>query len=483
MARVLFALLPWSYEGMRPRFMCEPSPLVRRLTGDSGAWVGTSPPTGLQYLSSVLKAEGHETRLLDGYFHPLDDFVRAIEAWRPDVLAVQLHAKNWARDRESISVLKARFPRLAVVVGGAHARLAAGRVLSECPGVDAAVPGEGEPLVGELVRRVEAAEPLAGMRGVVARGPDGEAVDGGPLAGVRDLDSLPFPDYSIIDVGDYIPTQNRFHLLPSASVVDSRGCAYSCVFCDSTKDLRWRSPENVVDELRWLYDRHGVRDVMFFSNVFTVPRDNARAICEAIIRSGLRLVWHANVRANAVDRDILRLMREAGCRTVYLGLESGSQRLLDSVGKGITLEQVRASVGMAREAGLEVLGFFMLGFPGETATDVAETVRFACSLDLDYANFTPLTYYHPTSGFEGLEGGPSLVQGELTDERRRELGILAGDELNRLERRALRAFFMRPRYVLSRLARTRDRCDLKKDLTGLACLVRSLYMRGDRVIR
>lgn len=155
---------------------------------------------------------------------------------------------------------------------------------------------------------------------------------------------------------------------------------------------------------------------------------------------------------------------------------------MDEIGKGITLDQVREAVGHASEAGLEVLGFFMIGFPGETEEDVAETVRFAKTLDLDYANFTPLSFYHATDEFEGLEGGPSLVLGELTDVRRDELGIMTGEELNRLERRSLRSFFMRPEYVLHRITRIRDLCDVKKNVTGLSCLINSFLMKGERDI-
>lgn len=480
-ARVLFASLPWDYDGMRPAFQYTPNSLVQWLTGDSGTWVGISPPLGLMYLSSVLRLDRVETRFLDGFTYSLEDFVRVIEQWRPDVLAIQLHAKNWIRDRTSITRLRERFPHLTIVAGGAHARRMGARLLVECPALDVVIPGEGELLITELVRRAATREPLAGMRGIIARTADGP-VDGGVLPGVRDLDTLPFPDYSLIDLADYIPTQNRFHLLPCSSVIDSRGCAFNCTFCDSAKDFRWRSPENIVEELRWLREQYGVRDIMFFSNVFTVPRNNAQAICEAMIDAKLDMVWHANVRANVVDRDILRLMREAGCRTVYFGIESGSQSVLDDVGKGITLDQVREAVGHASGAGLEVLGFFMIGFPGETAEDVAETVRFAKTLDLDYANFTPLSFYHATDEFEGLEDGPSLVLGELTDERRNELDIMTGEDLNRLERRSLRSFFMRPEYVLHRITRTRDLCDVKKNVTGLSCLINSFLMKGERDI-
>jgi len=207
---------------------------------------------------------------------------------------------------------------------------------------------------------------------------------------IKDLDSIPFPDRDLVDLKSYRYLINGDL---ATTLITSRGCPYGCAFCANNawgKTLRLRSPQNIIDELRILIDKYDYRTFMFFDDTMTVHRKRMEILCEMLKK--LNITYRCFIRADTVDKDILAKMKESGCVEVGMGMESGSQRILNIVNKGQTVVQNMRAVKWCKEVGLSIKGFFVVGFPGEDAESVRETIDFIGKSrvdDLDITMFTP----------------------------------------------------------------------------------------------
>jgi radical SAM superfamily enzyme YgiQ (UPF0313 family) len=223
-----------------------------------------------------------------------------------------------------------------------------------------------------------------------------------------------------------------------------------------------RSPENIVEEVRHCMRAYGMRDFLLWSDVFNFDDLWVRRLCEAILASGLRFAWASNMRADKINRETLGLMKRAGCSLISLGIESGSQEILDRAGKRITIGQIEGAVRLIREAGLASFAYFMAGLPWETRETAAETMRLSRDLGADFANFFVAAPFPGTAYFEYAVG-----HGLFEDRDPADAGIFAGaygaavvkshylsrPEIDGLYRQTVRSFYLRPGYVLRRLSR------------------------------
>lgn len=278
------------------------------------------------------------------------------------------------------------------------------------------------------------------------------------------------PDREQLDVRAYRPSPPSYRRLPFAAVFGSRGCPGRCTFCHTDGWVRLRSAQRIVEEIEGLQRAYGIREVLFYDDNFTLRRERVLALCELLERRKLELSWAANARVDRVDPEMLAAMKRAGCWRLLLGIESGSQRILDRVQKGITKEQVSDAVAMIRAAGIQTYGMFILGFPSETYAEALETIAFMKSLDLDFMNVAALTPFPGAQihaevadepGFKGFARmnmyDISYVPATLTE-----------CELDDLLRRSMREFYRRAPYILGR------------NIRGVPDLVR--YVRGAAII-
>ena len=363
------------------------------------------PPLGVAYLASVMRREGADVSVFDCTWlkRPLAAFVRHLHETRYDLIGVSALTSMLREVAQIARVAKQVNPDSLVLVGGPHATVEPESTLS-LPGVDAVAIGEAEHAAGELVRRGLQPEGVPGVwyraEGEVVRGPEPQLVD--------DLDALPFPAWDLLDMRRYVSLW--YHLdavrygLHGTSIIASRGCPFRCAYCQPTLQrlfgprVRRRSPQNLLAEMIELRDRFRIDGLMWLDDTFLTSAAWMRDFCSHALEAKTGLIWGANVRADLVDEDTLALMKEAGLRIIHLGIESASQRVLDEVyQKGITLEQVREAVAMAKRLGLFVRGYFMLGAPTETLDEAEATIRLANTLDLDDVTFsitTPLPHTH-----------------------------------------------------------------------------------------
>jgi anaerobic magnesium-protoporphyrin IX monomethyl ester cyclase len=290
-----------------------------------------------------------------------------------------------------------------------------------------------------------------------------------------DLDKLPFPAWELVDLSRYRPAPNDYFRRPHASFIGSRGCPNTCVFCPSDSHVRFRSVPNMLEEINWLIRYHGVKDLIFWDESILISPERTRKLCEEIMRRKIDLTWTANARVDQVEPKILKLMKRAGCRQLLFGLESGVPKNLETLGKGFTVEQARAAVKTANEAGILALGMFIFGIPGETVDEAKQTIAFARSLNLSHASFVYFTPYPGTALNEKLRkspGGsilpdapydmkaPSYVPDGMTRE-----GLIA------LQTLAFKRFYLRPREIFKQLKANINRYKIRDGIQGLLTLL------------
>jgi len=351
-----------------------------------------APPLGVTYVAAAFEAAGAEVRIFDyivSRYTP--EKLRAqIDAFRPDVLCGSSVTLNFPGAAEIVCEAKRYRPSLITLMGGPHVSFSAERTLNDYPGIDLIVAGEGERTIAELMTERLNPEKWGEIRGLVFRR-DGRVVINEPQPFIDDLDTLPLPARHLLAL-------SRYQALGySISIITSRGCPYSCIFCQGRrmvgKKIRLRNPSLVVDEIEEILS-YGIDRINVADDLFVSSRGKVKEVCDEIIRRGLRFGWSAFARVNTVDLETLKLMREAGCDSVSFGVETGNPEILKLIRKGISLDQVRYAVSLCREAGIIAHTSFIVGLPGETSETLRETAEFAAGLGSLYG-------YHFLAPFPG----------------------------------------------------------------------------------
>jgi len=435
------------------------------------------PPLGLGYLAAELEAHGHEVSLVDSQARQftINQAVGAILAKQPNVVGLSSFTVFEKIVYAMAAELKARDPKITVIIGGPHATSFHETILEECPHTDFVVPGEAEIPLAQLVDALQNETSYADIPGVIYRNADGSAHVTPPAEPLRNLDQIRHPNRHIFEDHVYIPLPNQSRRSPATTVIASRGCPWAkCRFCYQggkyASPYRRRSPENLIEELRYLVNKLGFREVIFWDDNFCVSEKWINTFCDLLDKERLDLTWTVQGRVNTVTRSMLQRIAASGCYNVFFGFEFGCQELLDLIKKGITLEQSRQAVNWANEAGLEIRGAFMLGLPTETPEMAQKTIKFACELDLDYLLFMP---YHVQRGtaLEEIalrEGGfyeyeefdwhaPSYVPNAYT----------SPEELAAMIRLAYTRYYLRPRYIARALWHARRPAALRNVFRGL----------------
>jgi radical SAM superfamily enzyme YgiQ (UPF0313 family) len=365
---------------------------------------------------------------------------------------------------------------IPVILGGPHPTVLPEESAAK-PFVDGVVRGEGEATWLEILERL-ASDPapgpcwLDGVRGVTYRQPGSEPAQvidnpSRPPIPVEELDAMPFPAWHQFRLERYTnlqPTVDQVSGL-SLPILTSRGCPYRCTYCSQIGPRRWRarSVASVVAEWRRLVEEMGVREIGVLDDSFNINRQRVLDICQALVDQGLnRVPWIMinGIRANLADEEVLGAMRRAGCIRTAFGVESGNQAILDEVvDKHLTLDQVRAAFRAARAVGMETIGFFIVGLPGETEATMDDTIRLACELDPLVANFSIATPFPGTQMYETVKAKGRILAETWDDyvffegKARFEMPGLPADLVERKWKEAYRRFYLRPKRILRVLRR------------------------------
>ncbi|OGC04121.1 hypothetical protein A2276_05855 [candidate division WOR-1 bacterium RIFOXYA12_FULL_43_27] len=435
-----------------------------------------SPSVGLAYLAAVLLQLGAEVEIISSAAEGLDAKATAAKVLsaRPDILGFSISTPAVNNSLKIIKDIISKNNGIKIIVGGPHPTLFPDEFLDH--GADVVVRGEGEKTFAVLYTAFEGGGSLAAINGISYKN-EGRTVHRSDQELIANLDSLPFPVWELFHLERF---KNDFRknvfILP---IVSSRGCPACCAFCYKGifgSRFRARSPQNVVAEINYLIDRFRIEEFAIIDDNFTAEPKRAIAICDLIMAKKIKIPWSlpAGIRVPNVSLELLKKLKAAGCYRVALGVESGNQQILNSINKGITLEQVRKAVKLFKEAGLESVANYMIGNLEETEAAVEQTIKLAIELDTDYVQFAKAIPYPGTKMYEQLKKEGRIIAGSwdnydpfLNSKPIFRHKNLTNNQINAKYREAYRRFYFRPSYLLKRLMRIRSLEDLGLVRNGL----------------
>lgn len=362
------------------------------------------PGMGVLVLAAVARTHGYRVHLIDAKQQgtSIEAVSQQIAALRPDYLglsATTISVTNASRIAERVKQLD---PNVTTILGGSHVSAIPERTLTAFPSIDYGVVGEGEFSLFDLLARLEAGGPIDPVPGLAFRR-DGRVHANARAPYIDDLDSLPIPAWDLLPdfPHRFQPTMFSYANTPVASLITSRGCPFTCTFCDrstSGKKGRMHSVEYVVKLCRHLVDL-GVRHIIFVDDLFTVRKQRVIDLCHAFLDEGFTFTWNCNSHPNLLDFDTMKLMKRAGCWQIAYGIESGSQRVLDVVKREVRIPRMRETLQMTRAAGIRAKGYLMIGHPTEGLDSLAEMAEFLRTVELDICQITKFTPYPGTPSY------------------------------------------------------------------------------------
>lgn len=429
------------------------------------------PPTDLMYLAAVAEKAGLEAKIND--YSQNGDYEADLKEFNPDYLVVNIATPTLEHDLDAVKKAKEICPNVITIAKGAAFLTLADRIIKEHNELDFGILGEAENTLKEILE----GKPKAEILGLYYKEND-EVKFTGNRPFIEDLDSLPFPARHLVDNNIYRrPDNNKVQ----ATIKVSRGCPFHCFFCLATPvsgaKVRRRSPENIVAEIKECVEKYNIKNFLFWSDIFNIDKDWTMKLCQAIIDSGLKITWSANTRADTADLEMAEMMYKSGCRLVSIGVESGSQYMLEKMGKKIALNDVRRTVKVFKKAKIRIYNYFVIGLPWETEETVEETIKFAIELNSDFISFytaTPL----PGSRFYDYALEHNLFDKETSFENAYYYPAVNTHNLSRervfeLHKSAIKRFYLRPLYILKMLSRIRSFAEIKNYfIAGMNVLLR-----------
>lgn len=387
-------------------------------------------PLGIAYIAAILKQQGHYVKIYNADYQDRDDYADQrhlfesspsykaalqdltypiwseikgkIASFAPDILAITMLTANHKAAQYIAAIGKELCPSMKVIVGGAHPTLdPEGTIMQE--EFDYVARGEGEFTLLELVegKNEKSIQGLSWKK-------NGNIIHNEERPFIKDLDMLPFPCRdSFLPGAEHIDT---------GYVITGRGCPFSCSFCASPqiwhRTTRLRSIPNVMMELEEIKKAYNPNPIRFVDDTFNIDQRRTKEICRQIIERELNINWECNTRADRLDKELLTLMKEAGCQRIKIGVESGSNRILKMINKGLTKEKIRHAVALIKECEIPLTIYVMVGFPQESNGDLQQTIDLAKELDADYYSLSVLAPYYGTQIWSELQASGKIIDRE-----------------------------------------------------------------------
>lgn len=433
-------------------------------------------PMNLACLAAWLRREGHAVRLVDYEIEPYSDvhLTTLLERERPQLIGLSCTTPTIVSGARLAARIKAIDAGIVTVIGGAHANGLPVQTLEEFPAFDCLVFGEGEVTLAELCRTVETGGSLEDLAGLSFRR-NGVVVQNRPRPLIAQLDDLPLPARDLFPAAAQAGHASRgfSNALRSAELFTARGCPVACSFCAIQtafgRSVRLHSPQRIAAEVATLTREHGCEHLVIADDTFTLQEARALEISAVLGKSGIAS-WNCDTRVNSVTPALLKAMAANGCRKVAFGVESGSQRIIDRIGKQITVEQVRTAVRWAKEARIpEIEGNFIIAAdPGEDRADLEETRRLITSLPWTFVSVSIIVPYPGTPVYARMREAGQIDAGASWEDfvmfgrrPRWRTDHFSADELVALQKELTRAFYLRPGYIAGRLGTIRTLDDAR----------------------
>lgn len=458
--------------------------------GELSAAGSCAPPLGLLALASVSRAEGHPTAILDAPTEGLDVEAAAVRviAARPDVVGMTITTPQYYGAAALACRIKEELPQTVVIAGGSHPTWVPEESLLRCPSLDMLALGEGEETLREILAALENDREFQDIPGIAFL-ENGRVAITPPRPMIEDLDSLPLPRWDLLEnfPRRYPPQLQSVLRYPSTSISTSRGCSSQCTFCDTRvfgRHPRAFSAAYVMEVIRDLYYNYGIRNLQFEDENFLLHRKRLFELCSMLKEEALDLSWSCPGRADMVEEDVCRSLKEAGCWSVQFGIESSDPSILELMKKNLRLDQARRAIEIAHDAGLMTKGFFITGFFGETRETLAATREFIMESGLDDIG---LAYFTP---FPGCAAWEDSERWGALDKDWRKLNFytpvfiprgLTREDLIAHNKKTYRMFYLQPRVIMGYLRRLRHPKLLLNLLRGFLAFFRySFVSRKER---
>ncbi len=417
-----------------------------------------TPPLSLACIAgSVLRAK-HDAKIFDfnTYEDGTSEFIKTLKEYKPDFLGITF-VTPLIKEADRISKLaKKEIPKIIIIGGGPHPSSFPESALKETK-IDIGVIGEGDITIIEIIEGKKYPE----IQGIAYKDKK-KIIVNQRRALIENLDDLALPAHQLYDIKKYHVSSALARHNPVGWIETSRGCIFGCVYCNKScfgRTFRMKSARRVVDEFKRMKEM-GFKEIHLTDDSFTTKMDRVKEICDLLVKEDVIIPWVpiTGIRVDKIDLELLEKMKASGCYKVLFGIESGSQKILNRIKKGITLEQVRKSVALSKKAGLEVAGAFMIGLPDETEKEAQETIDFAKELDLDYAKMSITIPLPATELFNELDAKGLIktykweefkfysVPSSIYDHEN-----MSWKTIEAYHRKFYRAVFLRPKYLLRRL--------------------------------
>lgn len=449
----------------------------------------SSPPIGILHLASIAREYGYKVKLIDAHAEGMmmDELLSAIKEFQPDVVCLTAMTIMIDAAAEIAKVVKNYSPQIVTIIGGVHVTAEPIKTLQEYPQFDFGVVGEGEVVLLDFLDKLSKVEDLGSIRSLIWR--NGNEIVINPRRDFyKDLDDFPFPAFDL--VGDKLFSHYRLSVFGtkhfrSIGLVTSRGCSGLCTFCDLGvvgRGYRVMTAPYLIRHLKELNAKYKVNDLLFYDDMFTGNKKRLIDFCNAMVESGTPFTWSCCSRVDFVSYlDILELMKKAGCHTIEFGVESGCQRILDSMRKNVTKEKIAEVISMATNAGITTKANFILGHLGETHDSIMETINFAKSLNVNYVQHTHLV---PLPGSEIYELANKYGHFDPSWQKMNTMLInfiprgFTRQDLVDYSKKFWTSFYLRPHTLVQEFKRVKSREDIYRLWLALKSFFKVAIMRG-----
>jgi radical SAM superfamily enzyme YgiQ (UPF0313 family) len=431
------------------------------------------PPLGLLYIGRVLEDEGHKVEILDLLAEELPIEALKKSLTTADAVGMSVYSSSYQESlrgiiytqayKESAKVaklIKEIDSTIPIIIGGPHCSSVPKKSLAEIPAADISVEGDGEQVIKDIINTFEGTKKLSELPGVHYR-EHGEIKTGKPPKIIENIDSLPFPARHLVDKYDYGEKNRSYIFKPKfTSIIMARGCQFNCRFCSRNalgfKTYRTRSVENIVKEIQEIDEKYS--SVMIVDDNFLSDKKRSSEVMDRLIELGTDVnIYIQGARVDTAERELYKKMKKANVKQLYFGIESGNQDVLYFYNKKTTLDQIRRAVNLSREMDFFTSGSFILGAPFETKEHIERTIKFACSLPLDTAIFTILTYKYGSDLWDEAVKNGKISENDgyaVLADSRKGLGNFTTEELEDFYRKAVTRFYLRPSHITRQIIRS-----------------------------
>ena len=435
-------------------------------------------PINIGYLVSYLKKHGIECHVLDFEVEEFKEefFIYKLNECKPEIVGFSCMTPHITAGGRLAGIVKKHFSDILTVAGGVHASAIPEKTLEEFAAFDVIVRGEGEATLRDLYHSWTKEHKLEGVEGIYYRENGNSVIKANPSRlMIKDLDDIPFPDRELADINLY----KKSHVSRGfsrqtkniAEIMGSRGCPYQCIFCASqvvhTRNVRFRTPENIIEEMEHLINKYGAEHFSFLDDTFTIKRSILYNVCEYMRFKNV--TFDCFTRVNDIDEEKLKAMVNAGCKKVSFGIESGSPKMLKLLKKGQTIEQIERAFCLVKDAGIKTVeATFMIGnHPDETREDIEMTRKLIYRVRPDIMGIF-ITIPYPGTELNRILKERGLLRDENWDEFKLllgrhswELGEIPMDELEKILKNITNGYYLSLRYIVSTLMKIRNLYELK----------------------